>query len=237
MERQSKHMLQGVAISLASLLFFATQSQAQSTVYLSDGASQCQIFRGLSRELPKECRPRGLTRGFVVKPRHEGPRTRGIVFRPEPVEQTAAQVQPAMEAAPAAQQQAVPAPVQVASADPAPVPAPLSISFRAEFQFNSTDLTPEARVIIDRVAAVLNHELMRDQVIQIEGHADSVGSDEYNLVLSEKRAKAVRDYLVQARGVDPARLRYVGKGEREPFDPSNPASSINRRVEFKNVTG
>lgn len=240
MERQAKHMLQGVAISLASLLFFATQSQAQSTVYLSEGASQCEIFRGLSRQLPKECQPRGLTRGFVVKPRHEGPRMRGIVFRPEPVEPAAAQGQQAMEAAPAPQQQPAPAQVQVASVEPVAVPAPaapLSVSFRAEFEFNSADLTPEARLIIDRVAAVLNHELMRDKVIQIEGHADSVGSDEYNLVLSEKRAKAVRDYLVRAHGADPARLRYVGKGEREPFDPSDPASAVNRRVEFKNVTG
>ena len=49
----------------------------------------------------------------------------------------------------------------------------------------------------------------------IEGHTDNVGGDAYNLKLSDRRAKAVLDYLT-SRGVDPARLKSVGKGETAP---------------------
>lgn len=240
MNVQAKHIIGGVALSLASLVLYGAHAQAQDTVYLSNGASQCDIFRGLSRELPRECQPRARTRGFTVQPR-KAPKMRGIVFRPEQTEaQTPA---PRDNTAPAihlAAAQTSPAAAQPAAQPEAAQPkanAPLSISFRAEFEFNSARLTPAARRSIDQVGAVLNHELMWDKVIQIEGHADAVGSDAYNRALSEERARAVKQYLVTVHKVGSDRLRSVGKGESEPFDPSNPDSAVNRRVEFKNVTG
>ena len=78
---------------------------------------------------------------------------------------------------------------------------------------------------------------MRDKVIRVEGHADASGSDTYNLSLSERRSRAVHAYLVSIHKVDARRLQYVGKGESELFDPRNPTSGVNRRVEFRNVTG
>ncbi|MCV9385665.1 OmpA family protein [Reichenbachiella ulvae] len=69
--------------------------------------------------------------------------------------------------------------------------------------------------------------------IQIEGHTDNVGSREFNEKLSEKRAKAVVDYLVQ-HGINEFRLEYVGHGSKYPVVPNDTPEnrSLNRRVEF-----
>jgi outer membrane protein OmpA-like peptidoglycan-associated protein len=65
----------------------------------------------------------------------------------------------------------------------------------------------------------------------VEGHTDSVGTEEYNLALSDRRAKAVFDYL-SSRGVDPARVSSVGKGESAPIADNTTAEGrqLNRRV-------
>jgi len=65
----------------------------------------------------------------------------------------------------------------------------------------------------------------------VEGHTDSVGADAYNLALSDRRAKSVFDYLT-SRGVDPARIKSVGKGESEPVADNKTAEGRqeNRRV-------
>jgi outer membrane protein OmpA-like peptidoglycan-associated protein len=69
--------------------------------------------------------------------------------------------------------------------------------------------------------------------IVIEGHTDDIGAEEYNLTLSEKRAMAVKDYLVR-KGTKPERLKYVGMGESLPFYPNTNDENRrrNRRVEF-----
>ena len=69
------------------------------------------------------------------------------------------------------------------------------------------------------------------------GHADARGKEDYNANLSDKRAQAVMDYLVDEHDIDPDRLEWTGKGESEPYDPANPDADVNRRVEFKNITG
>ena len=69
--------------------------------------------------------------------------------------------------------------------------------------------------------------------IQIEGHCDERGTLEYNLLLGERRAKAVKAYLVQ-RGVQPEVLHTISYGEERPIDPegSDVAFSKNRRAQF-----
>jgi len=200
-------LIAGTVIALA-----ATPSQAQNAHYLAQDASHCEIFRGLSRDLPTECGTVAAKPQFQTL-RSFG-RTRGLVVFDENQ------------------------PVRVAEAAPVEsAPQDLSIAFRAEFEFDSADLTPDAKRIIDRVAAVLNHELMRDKFIEIDGHADAKGDETYNMTLSERRAHAVTQYLVTQHHIDPSRLKFVGKGESEPYDPANPDAGINRRVEFKNITG
>ncbi len=100
-----------------------------------------------------------------------------------------------------------------------------------EFDFGSSSIRKRGRGILDRVYKILEKYGSYD--IVIEGHTDDVGSEEYNLKLSEKRALAVRDYLIN-KGTKPERLRYVGMGESLPFYPNTNDENRrrNRRVEF-----
>lgn len=99
------------------------------------------------------------------------------------------------------------------------------------FGFNEANLTDESRTALNNNAEYLrNHEGVR---IQVEGHCDSRGSTEYNLALGERRAMAVRKYLVKL-GVNPTRLEIISYGEERPVDPAQneEAWSQNRRAEF-----
>jgi len=82
------------------------------------------------------------------------------------------------------------------------------------FDYDVADLTETARNILQK-----NSDYMRQHPslrITVEGHADSRGTNEYNLALGERRASAVRDYLV-GLGVAVARISIVSKGEEEPL--------------------
>ncbi len=100
------------------------------------------------------------------------------------------------------------------------------------FEPNATGLTPGARRELDTVGRALNTSKLSGFNFVIEGHADPRGSPERNLRLSEGRASAVREYLVHNQNVSEGRLTAVGKGDREPLNPSNPAAPENRRVVF-----
>ena len=104
------------------------------------------------------------------------------------------------------------------------------------FETNATTLTPAARRELDVVARALNTVKLADFKFLIEGHADPRGVAERNQKLSEGRAQAVRRYLVQSQGVREDRLQAVGKGDREPLKPDEPAAPENRRVTFVNLS-
>ena len=97
------------------------------------------------------------------------------------------------------------------------------------FGFDSSELTGEARAILDRQAAFLN--VNPTMVVIIEGHADERGTREYNLALGDRRAVAVRDYLL-AKGLNAARVRTVSYGKERPaVSGSNEGSwEFNRRA-------
>lgn len=101
------------------------------------------------------------------------------------------------------------------------------------FEFDSATIKAESFRILDEVTAILmNHPEIT--LIEVQGHTDDQGADEYNLGLSDRRAGAVRDYLVTA-GVEAARLQAKGFGESEPLQPgtSVEAREANRRVVFQ----
>jgi len=102
----------------------------------------------------------------------------------------------------------------------------LVATFRSDilFEYNSSSLMPGAYTEIGRVAEVLKSYPQTS--ITIEGHTDTRGSMEYNQSLSERRAIAVKNAIVQ-NGVDPRRIRIVGFGEMQPISPSH---TVNRRV-------
>ncbi len=101
------------------------------------------------------------------------------------------------------------------------------------FATDSAEILPRSFPIVDAVAATLigNPQIT---LVEVQGHADERGSDEYNIKLTADRAASVVQALGQ-RGVDLKRLRSAGYGERCPVDPRhNPeAWDKNRRVEFK----
>ena len=110
----------------------------------------------------------------------------------------------------------------------------LELTFKSDMMFstNSAVLQPGAYSEIDRVCQVLNkYPQCR---IRIEGHTDSVGSESYNMQLSQQRAESVRNALVQ-RNVDPARLQAVGMGESQPIagNDNEGGRQMNRRVTMK----
>ena len=100
------------------------------------------------------------------------------------------------------------------------------------FETGASSLKPESAAELDRLAELLEKNPLLN--IQINGHTDNVGNDESNMLLSEKRAKAVYDYLV-TRQISPQRLRFRGYGKTQPIDTNDTPEgrSRNRRTEFE----
>ena len=100
------------------------------------------------------------------------------------------------------------------------------------FEFNKAIIKPDSYPILDAIVAALrgNPDIL---LVEIAGHTDERGDDGYNLELSNRRAAAVRDYLVH-HGVAPGRLGSQGYGETHPIDKRSTerAWTVNRRVEF-----
>jgi peptidoglycan-associated lipoprotein len=99
------------------------------------------------------------------------------------------------------------------------------------FEYDSFDLTTEAKKILAEKAGFLNsHSTIK---IRIEGNCDERGTEEYNLALGERRAKAAQDYLVFL-GIGPERISTVSYGEEKPIDAGNNEAAWvkNRRAHF-----
>jgi len=99
------------------------------------------------------------------------------------------------------------------------------------FDYDKYDIRPEARATLDSVASFLNEESSLN--IVIEGHCDDRGTNEYNLALGEKRAKAAKKYLL-ARGISSARMLVITYGEEKPvcMSQNDACWQSNRRAHF-----
>lgn len=115
---------------------------------------------------------------------------------------------------------------------------PVLVTQQVLFDFDSYAIRPQSFEFLDRIGQALLEPPLDRAIINIEGHTDSRGTDEYNQRLSEQRAWAVKSYLVQRWGIDPNRLVIVGYGERAPIatNETEQGRQLNRRVEFENVT-
>lgn len=103
------------------------------------------------------------------------------------------------------------------------------------FEYDSFDLTTEAKKILAEKAGFLNaHPAIK---VVVEGNCDERGTQEYNLALGERRAKSAQDYLIFL-GIPAERLSTVSYGEEKPLDPEHTeaAWSKNRRAHFV-ITG
>lgn len=100
------------------------------------------------------------------------------------------------------------------------------------FDFNKSELKPESYPELDRLFNYLKEN--PDIRVEISGHTDNIGTDEYNLSLSQSRANTVKEYLV-SKGIDSERIVSKGYGKTRPvaINDTDEGRQLNRRVEFK----
>src|SRR5262245_15147813 len=105
----------------------------------------------------------------------------------------------------------------------------VNVGDRVFFETDSTELTPQARLTLDKQAQWLQH--YNRYSFTVEGHADERGTREYNIALGAKRAQATREYLI-SRGIEAHRMRTISYGKERPVAVCNDIScwSQNRRA-------
>lgn len=200
---------------LAGMVLLAALPGAAGAVALGETPDECEIQAALLGTAGSGCPARS------PRPAVQPPSTQDAVVPP------ATPVTPPLSAA------SVP-PTPPAGTTPVP-PAELQASFLINFDFASTRIRPESRLVLDRVAAVMARPEAAGLRFRIVGHTDSVGSDAANLALSQRRAAAVKAYLVGTRHIAAERLESEGRGEAEPADPAHPTAAANRRVVIVNL--
>jgi outer membrane protein OmpA-like peptidoglycan-associated protein len=102
---------------------------------------------------------------------------------------------------------------------------------KIQFEFDKSDILPESQPTLDLIAQVLRSD---DHLkLMVFAHCDAIGTDEYNLDLSQRRAKSVTDYLA-SKGVHPPSMRHHGYGSSKPIatNATDEGRAKNRRVEF-----
>jgi outer membrane protein OmpA-like peptidoglycan-associated protein len=104
-----------------------------------------------------------------------------------------------------------------------------------EFDFNSSVIKPTSYRTVGQIADALHNPILLGYGFLVIGHTDSVGGRQYNVGLSQRRAEAIRNALIDPFGVNPAVLEAIGMGEEQLRDPQHPTSGVNRRVQLVNV--
>jgi hypothetical protein len=102
-----------------------------------------------------------------------------------------------------------------------------------EFENGRADILPEMETDLDKVVNFLvDHPTFK---LKISGHTDSDGNPDLNLKLSQKRADAIKQYIIEKGSIEPSRIDAVGYGNQKPIIEENTpeAKKINRRVEFE----
>ncbi len=107
----------------------------------------------------------------------------------------------------------------------------IAIVTNINFDFNGAEVREGVTKRLSRIIRLLSE--MPEIDVQIVGYTDDVGSAQYNLALSLRRAEAVRDFVI-SRGIDAARLSVAGRGETQPLvsNATPEGRAVNRRVEF-----
>jgi outer membrane protein OmpA-like peptidoglycan-associated protein len=110
------------------------------------------------------------------------------------------------------------------------------VDIEINFDFNSAEITPASIPDVNELGKALSSEALSAYRIVLNGHTDAVGGDTFNQELSERRASAVRQYLIDAFKIAPDRLIAIGYGEERLKNPAVPDAAENRRVEIINLT-
>jgi OOP family OmpA-OmpF porin len=143
---------------------------------------------------------------------------------------------PGTPAAPGAPATPAPAPTPAAAPAPQSVRQAVVIQADALFDFDKSVVRPDGKKSIDQALAKLNGVDL--EMVIATGHTDSIGTEAYNQKLSERRAAAVKDYLV-SKGIPASKITTIGKGKTQPVatNKTKEGRQKNRRVdiEFKGV--
>jgi outer membrane protein OmpA-like peptidoglycan-associated protein len=113
---------------------------------------------------------------------------------------------------------------------------PPSVNLYVNFAYNSVELEADARITLDQLGGALRDPRLAGFTFMIAGHTDAKGGVEFNQKLSERRADAVRRYLIAQYGLTPERLSVIGYGKSQLLDPARPEDGVNRRVQVINMT-
>lgn len=210
----------------AAIALIATSSAAQSGPVAQQSSDDlvCKLSGDCGGADTAATRDKPETRGFsIAKPRQAA--AKPVVATPaQPARANV--TQPARAGVRATAPSARIVTPRQAAAAAAPGRADLLITFVS----GSAVLTEQAKSNADQFIAALASPKLAGMRFAIEGHTDAVGSREYNLDLSQRRAAAVVSYLT-GKGVNRSRLDVHGYGFDQPLDARNPRSPSNRRVE------
>ncbi len=125
-------------------------------------------------------------------------------------------------------------PIDVATPPPVATEPDRTTIVAVNFGFDSHTIQPQSYAALDAIAAGMTNQRLAGYHFDVDGHTDIIGRLGYNIALSMLRANAVAEYLA-ARGVPRDSMHIQGFGPLRLFDPANPASPLNRRVEITSI--
>ena len=109
------------------------------------------------------------------------------------------------------------------------------IDLEINFDYNSADISARSLPSVQALGRALTNSDLKGSTFVVAGHTDAAGSEGYNQDLSERRADAIKRYLVDKYGLAGTDLVTVGYGKSKLKDPSQPMAEVNRRVQVVNV--
>jgi outer membrane protein OmpA-like peptidoglycan-associated protein len=110
-----------------------------------------------------------------------------------------------------------------------------NIDLDIQFDYNSAAISTASMPSVQALGRALSNPSLKGSVFVVAGHTDAVGSEAYNMGLSERRADTIKSYLISKFGIAGSDLVTVGYGKDKPKDANAPMDPINRRVEVVNM--
>jgi outer membrane protein OmpA-like peptidoglycan-associated protein len=110
-----------------------------------------------------------------------------------------------------------------------------NVDLEIQFDYNSANISRSSLTAVQELGKALSNPSLKGSTFVVAGHTDAVGSEPYNLDLSERRADTIKHYLVEKYGIAGNDLVTVGYGKTKLKDASNPTAPINRRVQVVNM--
>jgi len=109
------------------------------------------------------------------------------------------------------------------------------VDLEIQFDYNSANISKTSIGAVQELGKALSNPGLKGSTFVVAGHTDAIGSEPYNLDLSERRADTIKTYLVEKYGIAGKDLVTVGYGKTKLKDVANPTAPINRRVQVVNM--